>query len=672
MRVLARSFWVGLIISSCLATVGGCSSNDEEPAHTDPNADPLAVALERDTGVVWNVTRDDHGRPSIVIPADKPRPLSKITQPSEVALEVFHRYAKLFGVTSDDAPIVTEVTDGPGEVQTVVLEQKVAGLRILHSGASVHVYPDGSLAWIEPTFHSNLKSVSTTPSLSTDDAKKKALDAVQGGEHVESIELCVYPTREDALVLAYEMYVSRGESLKTRIVVDAATGGVLDRSSDELLQLDATAFRVTHYQPIPFTDDTLVTFPVTATPEGWAMSELVIAGKAGGIRVHHTDLDASDEAPRGPLVTGSPFSSAWDVLPYESLGSGAAVDAFVNARIVAGWYEKEFRARGYHGGGRIESIDIYVHHMANERLGYSPNRHAIVMSDWHRGLYLPGAHSLDVVAHEYTHAVQYRHLGLREPANTERRGLSEALADIFATFISHELHPGPGDTLHGEDVTAPGWRAIRDLIEPDSTDVLSPQIVVWERGIESRTTLTPHAKAGIPTKAWSMMTMGGDAAGVHVARGIGWSKSLNLWFQTLLQRERTVEPNFDNFDVVAARQIAQANALHWSKDEVEAVACGWMAVRAISEASATNLLHRRPTCVVDRKVEPPKASSCVGRESGYVCNSQVPFSASKCNHGRYERTYVCDTDEVCQHPEGDFTATLTDAGVPVCVPAKSR
>ncbi len=167
MRVLARSFWVGLIISSCLATVGGCSSNDEEPAHTDPNADPLAVALERDTGVVWNVTRDDHGRPSIVIPADKPRPLSKITQPSEVALEVFHRYAKLFGVTSDDAPIVTEVTDGPGEVQTVVLEQKVAGLRILHSGASVHVYPDGSLAWIEPTFHSNLKSVSTTPSLST-------------------------------------------------------------------------------------------------------------------------------------------------------------------------------------------------------------------------------------------------------------------------------------------------------------------------------------------------------------------------------------------------------------------------------------------------------------------------------------------------------------------------
>lgn len=121
-KILRRSVWIGLLLSSCLATVGGCSSNEEPPADIDPNADPLAAALERDTGVVWDVARDEHGRPRVVVPADKPRPLSKNADPGEVALEVFHRYATLFGVTSDDAPIVTEVTRGPGESQTVILE----------------------------------------------------------------------------------------------------------------------------------------------------------------------------------------------------------------------------------------------------------------------------------------------------------------------------------------------------------------------------------------------------------------------------------------------------------------------------------------------------------------------------------------------------------------------
>lgn len=221
-----RVVQIGVLLGACV--VAGTSSADAHAAPTEEVStalDPLAVALKRDTGVDWYITRRASGRVMMALPTTKARPFSKTTNPGAVAREFFYRYATLLGCPVADAPRVTDIADGFGGQRVVSLAQSVGSLPIINSGSSITVAPDGSIALAELDCHPNLKAVPTSPAFGPGEAKTRALAAAPRAE-VESIRLVVYVDDTDALRLVYEMRLRKSEI--GYMVMDALSGKVLD------------------------------------------------------------------------------------------------------------------------------------------------------------------------------------------------------------------------------------------------------------------------------------------------------------------------------------------------------------------------------------------------------------------------------------------------------------
>lgn len=148
--------------------------------------------------------------------------------------------------------------------------------------------------------------------------------------------------------------------------------------------------------------------------------------------------------------------------------------------------------------------------------------------------YAPDFIGLDMVGHEYTHAV-IRHA----PSNLIYQGESGALNESFADLMGEMVDPD-GDWMHREDVldgTGPG----RSLKDP-ANDTCGAGANTYPCGQPDRysafvTTSGDwggvHTNSGIPNKAGYLMAMGGNFNGVNVGAGMGRTKFEHLAYHAL-------------------------------------------------------------------------------------------------------------------------------------------
>lgn len=205
----------------------------------------------------------------------------------------------------------------------------------------------------------------------------------------------------------------------------------------------------------------------------------------------------------------------------------AAVDAQHYAAITYDYYSDTFGRNSFDDNGAI--IRATVHYGSDYNNAFW-NGSQIVFGDGDGSLLIEVSGSIDVVAHELTHAVTDYTADLIY--QYESGALNESMSDIFGTAVEFYANNDP-DWLLGEDIYTPAipgdaFRSMEDPTlfgDPDHYD---------DRYIGSLDNGGVHWNSGIINKAAYLISEGGTHYNVTV-NGIGLDKMTAIFYRALTQ-----------------------------------------------------------------------------------------------------------------------------------------
>jgi len=201
---------------------------------------------------------------------------------------------------------------------------------------------------------------------------------------------------------------------------------------------------------------------------------------------------------------------------FDSSTQKPAVDMHFYLGETYDYFKNTHGRDSYDGNGRL--IQGSVHYKTNENNAFYWNNY-FAFGDGDGSQFSPLSGSLDVVAHEFTHAVT------AYSANLEYRNqsgaLNESMSDVFGAIVEYKF-TGESDWWKlGEDVTTPGTPgdALRDMKDPtlynQPAHMDNYQNVSYDNG-------GVHINSGIPNKAY-----------YNVATVIGHDKGGAIWYRAL-------------------------------------------------------------------------------------------------------------------------------------------
>jgi vibriolysin len=187
----------------------------------------------------------------------------------------------------------------------------------------------------------------------------------------------------------------------------------------------------------------------------------------------------------------------------------------------------------------------------------------------------PLARSVDVTAHEMTHAVTENESGL--VYSGEPGGMNEALSDIFGAFVEAWVDGGKSGTnlsisndtfLVGEDILPP---YLRSMCDP-AADGASKDI--WTSSVGN---VDVHYSSGVPNLMFCLLTKGGmHPRGKTTTNvpGIGMDKAIRIIYKA------QVDIMTSNTKMAGMRTAMEqaATALGYDQATKDAVGCAWAAV----------------------------------------------------------------------------------------------
>jgi len=205
----------------------------------------------------------------------------------------------------------------------------------------------------------------------------------------------------------------------------------------------------------------------------------------------------------------------------------AAVDAHKYAAITYDYYSNVFGRNSFDGRGA--TIKSTVHYGRNyNNAGWTG--YQMLFGDGDGSLFRELSGSLDVMAHELTHAVTQYTADLIY--YDESGAINEAMSDIFGTAVEFWANNDP-DWLLGEDIYTPNISgdALRSMEDPTASG--DPD------HYDDRYTGTSdnggvHTNSGIINKAAYLISEGGTHYGVTV-NGIGMDKMTTIFYRALTQ-----------------------------------------------------------------------------------------------------------------------------------------
>ncbi len=186
----------------------------------------------------------------------------------------------------------------------------------------------------------------------------------------------------------------------------------------------------------------------------------------------------------------------------------------------------------------------------------------------------PLARSVDVTAHELTHAVTENESGLIYAG--ESGGLNEAMSDIFGAFTQAWVDGGRTGALAvaadtwtvGEDVLPPALRWMNDPAADGAS------LDFWSSGAGN---VDVHYSSGIANLAFYLLSQGGThprGKSTVVVTGIGMDKAIRLFYALNVD----YLTSSTNFRAAANASMTAATDLGFSAAERNSVADAWRAV----------------------------------------------------------------------------------------------
>jgi thermolysin len=220
-------------------------------------------------------------------------------------------------------------------------------------------------------------------------------------------------------------------------------------------------------------------------------------------------------------LPGKLFSSSDNLL--NSLNEKAAVDAHYYAGKTYDYYKNVFNRNSYDNKGAALKSTVHYSRSYNNAFW---NGSQMVYGDGDGTTFIPLSGSLDVVAHELTHAVTDFSSDL--VYQNESGALNEAMSDIFGTLVEFYDNNNP-DYEIGEDIYTPKTAndALRSMSDPtkygDPDHYSKRYTGTGDNG-------GVHVNSGIINKAAFLLAVGGTHYGVAVP-GIGNDKVGQIYYR---------------------------------------------------------------------------------------------------------------------------------------------
>ena len=320
-----------------------------------------------------------------------------------------------------------------------------------------------------------------------------------------------------------------------------------------------------------------------------ALRERREPGRAGGTRQRVGDArwtvhtsDGSERLPGEPVRREGEPATGDAAVDEAAAGIAATLDLFRDV------YDRD----SYDGAGA--ELLLTVHYGRSYANAFWDGTH-LVFGDGDGRVFRRFTRAVDVLAHEFSHAVIERTAGL--VYRGQPGALNESLADVFAICLKHRVRgqdSASGSWLIGEEIFAEGIsaRGLRDMERP-GTAYDDPRLGTDPQPahLDDYVVTTDdnggvHLNSGIPNRAFVLaaQAVGGDTAG-----GAG-----RIWYAALASGDLAPDADFAAF---ASATVAAAG------DAAEVVREAWAQVGVTGSPSPTGTpaTAPRPGTVVVRR-----------------------------------------------------------------------
>lgn len=553
------AIFLPLLFAGC----GGAAPGESAPE--DPQAAALA-ALGRDTGSKWTVRyHADVHTPAFLEGRTAPVAVSP-NEAARAARAFFANYGALFKMTAPDSELEEDAVEGDELGMTHVrFLQAVDGVPVHGRELSAHFAADGALVRVHGRY-GPLAAIDGTPLVAEADARAAAEATVSAATKDGSApavvsgrpRLMIDPDEGGTLPrLAWVVDLTvddSGAPLHRESFVDARTG-LPYRGLDELDTLEGSGRGIFgEALPLGITE---------------RRGRYVLEDGGSGSPAQRT-FSWEDGAQLPGREVSSDAVDRWD---EAGPAAGAAVDAHAYVARAYGYYARVHGRDGALGDGAGMRATV---HYGDAFADAFWNGKQLVFGDGDAESFAPLSGALDVVGHEYTHAVTHASCGLGHAG--EPGALNEAISDLFGTFIEHDARGDRANWTIAEDVyLAGGTRGLRDLADPHRT--LGPAHVD-EQLVTEEDRGGVHFNSMIASHAGYLMSMGGtNAVSKLDVTGIGRSAAEKVWYRAVT---RYLHPAA-NFRDAADATLAAARDLFGPGEQAQAVAKAWSAVGVLPE-----------------------------------------------------------------------------------------
>jgi Zn-dependent metalloprotease len=630
-RLLLAALVSGSLAAGTVVLGVACSQNGGSGGGSGAPAPAGLTQLEQDTGVRWGAIIDPRfGTTSFLFPKSTPPVwLTSGMQPAAAAMAFFVKYGAVFSMTNPAQELTSEDSGSSQGLQFASFLQTEGAVPVYGTRLTMVFDSEGHIEFVAGIYIPKLYGFSTNAALSPAEATAKAqanmatlypASQLLSLESTPAPELTIYalgasPALAYSLVVSYASDTATDTTARQRVVmvyvVDANSGAILQAlpgqhnqyAGSNVVQVAASGKgQQVEQGPFPALG--------TATDGGTTKAPYYLqinAGKANtgslfqGVLFDQVFVRSPTDShvrTSVDVVLTSKDANSWDTVAADPGISdpGSAVDAYYYVLEIEDWWRTRWGRDGYDGKGT--PLGILVHDTAPSQLcditganctgGCSDN----AFWDGHGTIHVcPSSGSytyatsvdLGVMGHEFQHAVTGFSLDLIYSGQSG--AIDESLSDIFGEFISHEMPPRNADCVFG-NTWVPG-SGLRNMVDPHATmqpDSLTDSRYVnpddkWDLG-------GVHTNDGIPNRAWSLMTFGGqvETTGRKVAPSLalGWFASEQLYQKLLATKPVPGSSSFSNLANALVGLAGRSGAK-------TAVACAWYAVAVYDKANMNEL-----------------------------------------------------------------------------------
>jgi len=563
--------------------------------------------------------------------------------------------------------------------QHVKLNQIYQGLRVVGGELIVHFNKGGTAYEVNGQYVPDI-AVGTKPSIKKEQAVQIALDDLKemllpDGVLEKAPELVVFARKTSSPSLAYELTVSYADPQagtgRWRYWIDALQGKILLRYND-VQNISAPTSSGVH---------ATITGNLLAG-EGGVSTNVVGWSESSRYYLYNTNFNwiIYNIASNGYFDAGT---YAYRTNASWGTSDRAEISAAHNFNTIQQYYKQVHSRASFNNSGAIAFINV---HEGNKYVNayWSPMTQRMYIGDGD-GVSANSLAVLDVLGHEYTHAVTEHTANLTYAY--ESGALNESFSDIFGTCIEFyaqqndadsypNAHAGKADWLLGEDCWLSST-ALRDMRNPANAatvgaDGVQPTLYQgahWASG--SKDNGGVHQNSGVQNFFFYLLCEGGTGINegyVYNIKGIGITNAEQVAYRTL-SHYCTADTDYA---AVSEAWISAAEDLnpHW----VVSVKRAWGAVLGIT--------YTQPVIYTESPLPSGRigtAYSCtlgvVGGEAPYIWNvSALPFGLTFDGVGTISgmpetsgtETFTATvTDDMEQEVTAEFSLTINDAyGIP--------